>query len=543
MSQKRPDKTDDACIQLEIKYEKKIQQLEQKVDSKDEELNKKDEELKKKDEELNKKDEELKKKDHIINTLMSRVNTLEEDNSNLEKNNTAIKKQSQKKDTTIQNYEAKLNYYENAHTPSSKQGAIHPNKSKSNKSKNNKSKTSAQNKNNTNGAKTDKVKPNKRSGVLGHNGGTHIFKPTEKKRHVATCCPECGKNNIQDLHKDKKRTIVSIPEFVPHTVTLHKTAQYNCLDCGAKFQAKNNLPPTGQFDYSVIRYVTYQSTHRKTPKMVSEDFKNLFKLDVSDTTIRNIYDRQTILLKPIRDGFMAELEKSRSVIMDETEYKGEPKRWIMAVRNDDTVAYLHSQNRSAKDLIAQAKNCIGAISRDGYRGYDTVFPNHIKQRCTQHIVRESRTISNRSELESATNLYNELNKKFIALRKWTRGDRSLKSRRSYVTKLQKWLCNIISRYKKSRYEIMKKFGTTLKNAAPELFTFVLYPFVYSTTNIGEQSMKPVIGQRNSHLQLKSDKGAENLCVMLSCVETWKLRGLNVWEELCKIIGPPSDDAS
>ncbi len=83
--------------------------------------------------------------------------------------------------------------------------------------------------------------------------------------------------------------------------------------------------------------------------MVSEDLKNLYKLDVSDTTIRNIYDRQTAMLKPIRDGFMAELEKSQSVIMDETEYKGEPKRWIMAVRNDDTVAYMH--NSFIKDPI------------------------------------------------------------------------------------------------------------------------------------------------------------------------------------------------
>ena len=91
---------------------------------------------------------------------------------------------------------------------------------------------------------------------------------------------------------------------------------------------------------------------------------------------------------------------------------------------------------------------------------------------------------------------------------------------------------------------MKKFGTTLENAAPELFTFVLYPFVYSTTNLGEQSMKPVTSQRNSRLQLKSDKGAENPCVIFSCVEAWKLRGLkNVWDELCKIIGPSLDDKS
>ena len=117
-----------------------------------------------------------------------------------------------------------------------------------------------------------------------------------------------GKNNIQDIHKDKKRTIISIPEFVPHTVTLHKTVQYNCLDCGAKFQAKNNLSPNGQFDYSVIRYVAYQLSHRKIPKMISQDFKNLYKLDVSDTAICNMRDRQTTILKHTRDGFMAELE-------------------------------------------------------------------------------------------------------------------------------------------------------------------------------------------------------------------------------------------
>ncbi len=51
--------------------------------------------------------------------------------------------------------------------------------------------------------------------------------------------------------------------------------------------------------------------------------------------------------------------------------------------------------------------------------------------------------------------------------------------------------------RQSRYEIMKKFGTTLENAAPELFTFILYPFVYSTTNLGEQSMKPIRSEEQS----------------------------------------------
>ena len=44
-------------------------------------------------------------------------------------------------------------------------------------------------------------------------------------------------------------------------------------------------------------------------------------------------------------------------------------------------------------------------------------------------------------------------------------------------------------------------------------------------------------QRNSRIQLKSDGGAESLCVMPGCIETWKLRKLNVWEELRRAVGP------
>ena len=142
---------------------------------------------------------------------------------------------------------------------------------------------------------------------------------------------------MQDCESDIKRTLVSIPEFVPHTATLHKTATYDCPDCGANFEAHAGLPPHGQFDWSVIRYAAYQYQHRKTAQMIADDPANLYGLDASDETVREIFGRGTQMLKPVRDGYMRELEKSRAVIMDETDYEGEPKRWIMAVRNGDTV--------------------------------------------------------------------------------------------------------------------------------------------------------------------------------------------------------------
>ena len=333
--------------------------------------------------------------------------------------------------------------------------------------------------------------------------------------------------------------MVSIPEFIPHTVTEHKTDQYICLDCGDEFEAENGLPPHGQFDYSVISYVVYEYYHRKTAEMISEDLLNKFGLSVSAETVRAIFKRGAEILKPTRDAYMKELEDAPAVEIDETTHKGEPKRWIGGVRKIDTVVYFHAKNRSSDDLLAQAKNCIGIIGRDGYPGYNKTFPTNKKQRCTQHGTRESKNIAKRTKRDTAAKLYNELSEKFIMLRKWTHGRHSKKKRLAYVSELQVWLRGIISRYRKSNHRLMKKFGTTLENAAPELFTFVIYPYVNSTTNLVEQSMKPVIGQRNNRRQLKSDSGADSLCIMLSVTETWKLRKLNVWDKLREIIGPPA----
>ncbi|MXY60674.1 MAG: transposase [Cenarchaeum sp. SB0665_bin_23] len=128
------------------------------------------------------------------------------------------------------------------------------------------------------------------------------------------------------------------------------------------------------------------------------------------------------------------------------------------------------------------------------------------------------------------------------LRRWTLEDHSTQSRKAYITRLQNWLKRLISNYRESTNELMQKFGTTLENAASEMFTFVMYSHVHSTTNLCEQSIRKMIGHRNSRIQLKSDRGAENFCIMLSCVETWKLRKLNVWDELCRVIGPaPASD--
>ena len=117
------------------------------------------------------------------------------------------------------------------------------------------------------------------------------------------------------------------------------------------------------------------------------------------------------------------------------------------------------------------------------------------------------------------------------------GGHSARSRIAYAEKPQRWLRGMVSGYRKNRHRMLKKSGATPGNAAPRTFTLVARPPVHSTTNLGGQSIKPVIGQKNGWVQLRNDVGAECPRIMPGCTGTWKPRRLNVWDELRRAIGP------
>ena len=82
---------------------------------------------------------------------------------------------------------------------------------------------------------------------------------------------------------------------------------------------------------------------------------------------------------------------------------------------------------------------------------------------------------------------------------------------------------------------MIQFGGKLKTARNSLFTFVKYPGVPSTNNDTENSIRKCIMQRNVRGQMKSNQGMKMLSVFLTCFETWRIQGLNMFSEMAKYI--------
>ena len=495
--------------------------------------------LKKKDSKIRLLKKENKIKDEKIIKLKKIISDMTKNNSDVDKTRLLettktvqdLSKKNQKQDMIIAEQNKRLDIHENAHVPPSKQGPLHDSGSgtadgSKRKGKGCGAKKTLQGKN--------KGK-NKRGGVLNHKGGTRVHKPTSVKKHTAEECPK-GHADIVEVGEPKKRTIVSIPDPVPCIVTRHLTQEYFCSTCKAHFKAEDELPETGQYDYSVLRLIAQCFKNRMTNEIISEDLWSRHRIDISPQAVSDLSERASDMLAPERDRIKRKVMNSPEVLMDETDYEGEPLRYILVARTKkDAVVYMHATNRSGKDLISQMSGFKGKITRDGYTAYDSEFPDNIKQRCTQHLERDAKNVAKRVGTQAAKALYSEISKLFKTLRKWTRGKHSRKVRENRVKKSEAQMRRIISRYRKSNNRQMRKVGTTLENALPETFTFVLYPQVESTTNLAEQSVRKVISHRNSRIQLKSDRGAETLCTILTCVESWKLQKLNVWEQLCKHI--------
>ena len=211
----------DQSIKIRLECKQQIQELKAIIDQKDVEISEKNTELNKKDSIIKKLNDKCSKYHCTIVKLKKKLCKYTRDINKSDKNTADLKKQIKSLEQKIQKSDSdneklqdaitllnkKMDYYESAHVPPSKQGPF----VKGNKGS----------KNNKRGKKNKNKSDTKRGGVRGHKGGTQTYKATSTVRHTSECCPECGTENICDLEKDKSRNIVSIPVFTPHEVTCH----------------------------------------------------------------------------------------------------------------------------------------------------------------------------------------------------------------------------------------------------------------------------------------------------------------------------------
>ncbi len=417
----------------------------------------------------------------------------------------------------IKQLEQKLSYYENPHSPPSN-NSLEWRKQKQDAKKNRDSDSSK----------------SKRGGIPGHNGATQKFTPTSTIHHKSNTCPKCGSVNIIQT-KIHKRVMVEIPQPASYITTEHVLYQYNCKSCSDNFQTNGNLPPCGNFDASAIREVVSLFSKRMPYDTIRITLQERYGLKISCTTVQSILHNASIMLEPFYDTIHRKIVTARVVGIDETTFPIDGKTgWMWVARSKTESYYTLEYSRGGKILQKHLKKFSGILVSDGYAPYRTVFCNNVKQRCTAHLQRDAKHLARKSKDKQAKTLYGKFSKLLHRARIWSKEKHSVKQRKRHALDLLKQIDSTIQQYLTGDKEMIQ-FGKKLKTARNSLFTFVKYPGVPSTNNDTENSIRKCIMQRNVRGQMKSNQGMKMLSVFLTCFETWRIQGLNIFSEMAKYI--------
>ncbi|MGI0045721.1 MAG: IS66 family transposase [Nitrosotalea sp.] len=406
----------------------------------------------------------------------------------------------------IDDLEKRLSYYENAHSPPSRD-SIYWREQKKERRKDN---------------------PSKPGQKPGHAGTTHNLRPASTIRHTTSRCHKCGSTNITETTHDS-RTIAEIPEPQPYTVTQHIIQSYICNDCGKTTTADAYIPQKGSLGCNLVAAITSLWSARLPLKKISKIIESFYNLKLSAACINsalcNASDAVEPLVNQIRDGICT----SQTVYFDETSYPiNGDTGWVWVATNQSSCFVTVEDSRGACILQKHFDTFSGVAVTDGWYAYGRF---HVRQRCWAHILREARHLAERIKSDNAVRLHDILQKLFSDAKSGFGGSTAPDC--LLHEQMAQRLGAIISRYE-TDWQLCK-FVTKLKNARESLFTFLLYPGVEPTNNTAERALRESVIHRKIRGLVRNEKGARMFGNLMTCIMTWNMRGCNILDEVVKYL--------
>jgi len=275
------------------------------------------------------------------------------------------------------------------------------------------------------------------------------------------------------------------------------------------------------------------SVARLPQRKISYAIESLYHLNLSATTVGHALENVSNSLEAFHEKVRRRIDASKRANFDETGMPVAGRRgwiWVAATKRHAFVQV--AMSRGADVLEKYFSGFRGVAIVDGWRSYGYF---KLIQRCWAHPLREAETLSLRLKKgrgrEEAEYLLSSLRRLLHETRSELRGhpppnrvlhDRQLRKLRYILSK----------RY--SDVDVAK-FVSKLRTAARDLFTFTLYPRVEPTNNHAERQLREPIVHRKIRGQLKTGKGMEMFSRLMTAVSTWKLQGLNPFQEFKRYV--------
>lgn len=369
----------------------------------------------------------------------------------------------------------------------------------------------------------------KRGREKGHKGTTLILEPT---KIVDDYIPECNHCHYI-IPKDIQTKFYSFQEVEAPVIQLdviqHNVYRANCPNCGSVVDTDKKNKGT-IFGNNMRSFVSLLYEVGRTPLSgISEIMEAFLKQKFSESMIyKALYANANVLDKPFNE-IKKEVLESPSIHVDETSYTiitNERKLgWIWVYATNNAVYYDFADTRGKKEFernIDPGGDVV--INVDGYNAYSS-YP--IKQRCWSHILRESKTLSKNSDV--GWKIHHLLYTLFVSIQETlpTKKPEGIKKRA--LVKI-----NEILDLRTDNAQVISFLGK-LDKAKNDLLTAIDYDYVDLTNNLAERLLRNIVIQRKIRRYVASDKGKIILINHATTFQTWKLKNMNPYEEMIKLL--------
>lgn len=364
-------------------------------------------------------------------------------------------------------------------------------------------------------------KPGKPGRKKGHQGTSHHRKSDRKVYRTPKACAHCRSANLTTLRHCTTQQL-DIEPIVVHTTTV-VARECRCRDCG-----KTTLPETGRtpgtslgpnLQSIVVRLWEDGVPVERTGRFVGE----LINQRVSGGAIQNCLTACSGRLEAEAQDIQTSIAEASSVNIDETRIWVNGRMchvWVFVTRY--AAWYLVIGSRGAAVLDQHFPYRAIRVICDGYAVYDRFA---VRQRCWAHILRKAEFLANHTDNRDgpAHLLHLALQQLFVHAK-----DLAARGIMATHDDLVAEAASLADRYDDVK---LCEFATELRNAAPYLFTFLLYPGMPPTNNPAEWGARKVVIQRKMRGQLKNPAGMKMFGTLLTCVTTWRMCGFNVMDKL------------
>jgi transposase len=420
-----------------------------------------------------------------------------------------------KKDEEIAELKKRLQYYENYNSPPSANSLLWKKQKKERRADGNN--------------KHERRKLGRRDG---HEGVSHSFRPSDSIEHSMDRCSRCSSSSISLKHQEY-RLVVDVPAPEPYTVKEHIINIYHCKRCNSEVRPEADIPEHGMLGKNLLATIaTLWSEARLPLGKIASMLKAVYGLKISAGTINNALVNVSESLQRFVNRVRSNINRAESAGFDETSISINGKKgWIWcAVSGNGNNAFITVENSRGADVLEKHFHAFDGIAVvDGWKAYN-IFGK--QQRCWAHIIREADIfalrIGNARAIELAESLKQLYHYMKSELKEHPPPD--IKLYRRVKDRLRK----ILDGARRCRDKDVRKFVGKVRSAGSRLFTFLLYD-TDSTNNDCERMLREVVIHRKIRGLLRNGKGMRMFGNIMTAVMTWKLRGLNILEEVRKYL--------